>query len=359
MMRPVIYTISVFLMTHLIALSIVNAEPIDKPLKVGFLYISPISDAGWSYAHDLGRRAIEKMPGVTAKFVESVDEGMQSEPILEFMAQKKYDLIFATSYGYMDHVIKIAKLYPDVTIMHCAGYKRAENVGTYFGRIYQARYLTGIVAGAMTTSDRIGYVAAYPIPEVIRGINAFALGARRINPKALIEVIWTYTWHDPVKEKTAGLSLLNGGVDVITQHQDTPAVQVAAQDKGAYSIGYNTDMRKFAPRAHLTAPVWRWEIIYRHIVQQVQSGTWQSQDIWWGLDKGAVDIAPLSPLVPDPVKNKVRMAKRELIQKNRHVFQGPIADQNGKIRISAGTKAKDNELLNMKWFVKGVIGGIK
>lgn len=328
-------------------------------LKIGFLYESTISDAGWTYSHDLGRRAIEAVPGVTVKFVESVDEGAQSEPVLEYFAKKEFDLIFATSYGFMDPVIKIAKMYPHVIFMHCSGFKRSENVGTYFGRMYQPRYLTGMVAGAMTESNLIGYVAAYPIPEVIRGINAFTLGVRSQNPEAEVHVIWTKTRYDPTKEKSAADILLAKGADVITQHQDSPAAQAAAQNRKVFSIGYNTDMSKFAPKVHLTSAVWKWDVIYHYIIDQVMTGTWKSQDIWWGMEKGAVDIAPISNKVPEEIRKKVQAQRMAIIEGHFFVFKGPIRDQEGFVRILAKRKATDRELLKMKWFVNGVFGKIE
>lgn len=336
-----------------------QGESRAKELKIGFLYVSPISDAGWTYSHDIARREIETISGLTVKFIESVDEGIQSEPILEYFAKNKYDLIFATSYGYMDPVIKIAKMYPNVIFMHCSGFKRSKNVGTYFGRMYQPRYLTGMVAGAMTKSNLIGYVAAYPIPEVIRGINAFTLGVKSENPDAEVHVIWTKTWYDPLKEKSAATTLLNKGVDVITQHQDSPATQVAAQKRNVYSIGYHTDMSKFAPDVHLTSSVWNWKVIYKYIVDQVRDGTWKSQDIWWGMEKDAVDIAPISNKVPKNIREKVQAKRQELIKDQFGVFEGPIKDQKGTVRIPAGEKATDEQLLNMKWFVNGVKGKIE
>ena len=331
----------------------------SKELKIGFLYVSPISDAGWTHAHDLGRKAIETLPGMTVKFVESVDEGIQTEPILTYFAKKNYDLVFATSYGYMDPVIKIAKLYPKAIFMHCGGHKRAENVGVYFARIYQPRYLTGIAAGGMTRSNRIGYVAAYPIPEVIRGINAFTIGAQSVNPDVKVHVVWTKTWYDPIKEKAAAVSMLDKGVDVITQHQDSPAAQVAAQKRNVYSIGYNTDMSKFAPKAHLTSAIWNWEIMYRYIVDQVRNDTWKSEDIWWGMEKGVVDISPLSDFVPPALKKKIQTKRQKLINGEIVVFQGPIKDQKDVVRIPAKKRASDEKLLGMNWFVNGVMGSIE
>ncbi|MCL4442351.1 MAG: BMP family ABC transporter substrate-binding protein, partial [Firmicutes bacterium] len=220
--------------------------------KVAFMYVGPVGDGGYTYAHDQGRKYLEeKMPDVQATIVESVPDTNAADPERELtrLAEEGNKVIFATSFGYMDPTINVAKKYPNVVFMHCSGFKTAENVGTYFGRMYQARYLTGIVAGKTTKSNLIGYVGAYPIPEVVRGINAFTQGVRSVNPKAKVKVVWTNTWYDPAKEKEAGKTLLDAGCDVIAQHQDTPGPQQAAEEKGKFGIGYNSDMSKFAPKA--------------------------------------------------------------------------------------------------------------
>ncbi|WP_029896254.1 BMP family ABC transporter substrate-binding protein [Desulfohalovibrio reitneri] len=332
------------------------SQAADDELKVGFIYVSPVGDAGWSYAHDKGRQAIEKMDGVTTSFVEAVPEGPDSERVLTNMARQDFGLVFATSYGYMDPVINVAKEFPETTFMHCSGYKRAENVGTYFGRIYQARYLTGLVAGSMTESDKIGYVAAFPIPEVIRGINAFTLGVREVNPDAEVRVVWSKTWYDPATEKEAAKSLLDVGCDVIAQHQDSPGPQEAAQQRGVYSVGYNTDMSQFAPKSHLTSAVWNWEALYEDITRQVKNGEWESKDYWWGLEHGLVDISPFGPMVPQDVRDMVTQAKAEIIDGQETVFAGPIKDQDGALKVPEGKAMSDEKLLGMTWFVEGVVG---
>jgi basic membrane protein A len=328
----------------------------DKEIKAGFVYVSPVGDAGYSYAHDQGRQVIEAMDGVTTSYVESVPEGPDSVRVITNMARKDFDIIFTTSYGYMDPTIKVAQQYPDAVFMHCSGFKTAENVGTYFGRIYQARYLSGIVAGAMTKSDTLGYVAAFPIPEVIRGINAFTLGARSVNPNAEVRVVWTKTWYDPATEKEAAKSLLDVGCDVIAQHQDSPGPQEAAQERGAYSIGYNTDMSAFAPKAHLTAPVWNWGVIYKDTVERVRAGTWESSQIWWGLEHGVVDLAPFGPMVPQDLQAQVQAKKQAIADGEFSIFAGPVEDQSGKVVIPLGQEASDADLLGMTWFVNGVVG---
>ncbi len=327
-----------------------------KDLKVGFVYVSPIGDAGWSYAHNQGRLAVEGMDGVTTSFAESVSEGPDSERVIMNMARRGYDIIFATSFGYMDPMLKVAGKFPKTVFMHCSGYKQAKNMGNYFGRMYQARYLSGMVAGAMSKTNKIGYVAAFPIPEVIRGINAFTLGAQAVNPKVEVRVVWTKTWYDPATEKEAAKSLLDVGADVIAQHQDSPGPQEAAQERGVYSVGYNSDMSGFAPKAHLTAPIWNWGPYYVDVVKQVRQGTWKSEAAWPGLADGIVNLAPFGPMVPKKLQERVLAKKAEIAQGKAKVFEGPIKDQQGKERIAAGNVATDKELLGMTWFVDGVIG---
>ena len=328
-----------------------------KTIKAGFVYVSPVGDAGYSYAHDQGRKAVDALDYATTAFVESVPEGADSERVIRNMARKGFDVIFTTSFGYMDPTIKVAKEFPDVAFMHCSGFKKSENVNNFFGRIYQSRYLTGLVAGAMTKSNKLGYVAAFPIPEVIRGINAFAIGAREMNPDAEVRVVWTKTWYDPALEKDAAKSLLDAGCDVIAQHQDSPAPQEAAQEAGAYSIGYNSDMSSFAPKAHLTSAIWNWGPMYVKTVEQVKNGTWQgNQSEWWSMQDGVVDIAPMGPMVPEDIKAKVNAHKEALQAGKDAIFAGPIKNQKGEVVIAEGTTIPDGDLLGMTWFVEGVVG---
>ena len=346
----------VLLAIALTMLVVGTSQAAEKETKVGFVYVSPIGDAGYSYAHDLGRQAVAKMPGVSTSYVESVPEGPDSERVILNMARKGYDVIFATSFGYMDPTLKVAKKFPKVAFLHCSGFKKSDNMSNYFGRMYQARYLSGMVAGYMTKSNTIGYVAAFPIPEVIRGINAFALGLQSVNPKAEVRVVWTKTWYDPATEKEAAKSLLDVGADVIAQHQDSPGPQEAAQEKGVYSIGYNSDMSVFAPKAHLTAPVWNWAPYYTRVVKEVQDGTWKAESAWPGLETGVIALAPYGDMVPQKVRDAVELRKQEIAAGKFKVFTGPIEDQDGKVKIAAGKTATDESLLGMMWFVKGVVG---
>lgn len=334
--------------------------PKTGELKVGFVYSGPVGDAGYSWAHDQGRKAVEKLPGVKVSMVESVKGGADAERVLEDMARNGADLIFATSFDFMDPAMKVAEGFPAVRFMHCSGFKSSGNVSNYFGRMYQARYLTGMLAGMMTKSGSIGYVAAFPIPEVIRGINAFTLGARSTNPEVQVRVAWTKTWFDPALEKAVANMLLDMKADIIAQHQDSPGPQEAAQQRGKYSIGYNSDMARFAPKAHLTAAVWNWTPLYEATVKEVREGGWKgNRAVWWGMDKGVVDIAPFGPMVPKAMQDKVLAQREQFLKGHDTVFVGPIRDQGGQIRIADGVKATDKDLFGMVWFVDGVVGSVQ
>jgi basic membrane protein A len=332
------------------------APAVAKELQIGFVYVSPVGDAGWSWSHDQGRQYLEGLGEVKTAFVEDVAEGPDAERVITNMARKNYDVVFATSFGFMDPMLKVAKQFPNTVFMHCSGFKTAPNMGTYFGRIYQPRFLSGMVAGAMTKSKILGYVAAFPIPEVIRGINAFTLGAQSINPDVQVRVVWTKTWYDPATEKEAAKSLLDVGADVIAQHQDSPGPQEAAQERGVYSIGYHTDMSTFAPKAHLVAPVWNWGPYYAEVLKAVRQGTWKPLQQWYGLETGIVDLSPMSALVPAEVQAQVLAQKEAIKSGQMKVFTGPVKDQGGQVRIPDGQVPSDETLLGMNWFVEGVVG---
>lgn len=334
--------------------------PKDEPITVGFVYIGPPGDGGYTYAHDQGRKYLEEQLGDKVKTIykESVPEDQESEKVMRDMIDQGAKVIFATSFGYMDHVANVAKEFPDVAFMHCSGYLLGENYGNYFGRIEEPRYLSGIVAGMKTKANKIGYVAAFNIPEVIRGINAFTLGVRSVNPEAVVEVKWTNTWYDPAKEKEAAIALLDAGVDVIAQHQDTAGPQVAAEERGAFSVGYNSDMSAMAPKAYMTAPVWNWGPYYVEQVKAVMDGTWKSEAYWGGMKDGIVELAPLTANAPEGAQAAVDGAKAKILSGELHVFAGPIKDQSGEIKVPEGSVVSDQEQLEMKWFVEGVIGKI-
>lgn len=361
-MKKFLNTIIVLTIITSFALTLTGCPPAAPPeekLKIAFVYVGPIGDAGWNWAHDQGRLMLEKeVENIETAYIENVPEGADAGRVIEDYAEKGYDVIFTTSFGFMDPTIEVAAKYPDKIFMHCSGYKTADNVGTYFGRMYQPRYLSGLVAGNMTESNIIGYVAAFPIPEVIRGINAFTLGVREENPAAKVHVVWTLTWYDPATEREAAEGLLDIGADVIAQHQDSPAPQQAAADRGKYCIGYDWDMTRFAPDAHLTAPIWNWGLYYIDAIKKVIDGTWKSESYWGGMKDGIVDLAPIADFVPDDVKSLVEQKKQEILDGTFDVFEGPIRDQDGNIVVEEGKKMTDEEMLNMKFFVEGVVGEI-
>ncbi|MBN1616234.1 MAG: BMP family ABC transporter substrate-binding protein [Spirochaetales bacterium] len=326
-------------------------------IKVGFVYIGTIDDEGYTQAHDQGRLALNAM-GIATAYIEHVAENADCEKAIRDLIDQGCNVVYTNSFGYMDWTIKVAKDHPDVFFGHCSGYKRAANVSTYFGKIYQARYLSGIAAGKKTKVNRIGYVAAMPIPEVIRGINAFTLGIQSVNPKATVEVIWTNTWFDPAVEKQAALELLNKGCDVIAQHQDTTAPQIAAQEKGVFAIGYNSPTASAAPKAYITAPLFKWATFYVDDVQRILNGTWTSRAYWEGYSKGMVTLDALSANAAAGTAEAIEAAKAKIIDGSFEPFTGPIADQKGTVRVADGVKMTDDEIWNMGWFVKGVIGNV-
>ncbi len=340
-----------------------TADPAEK-LKVAFVYVAPIGDMGWTWAHDQGRLYLEeKLAGkVETTYIENVPEGPDAERVIRDFAQKGYKLIITTSFGFMDPTANVAKEFPETWFVHISGYKTADNLSTVFGKIEEPRYVSGMVAGKMTKTNQLGYVAAFPIPEVVRGINAFTLGVRAVNPEATVKVVWTNTWFDPVKEKEAAVALLADGADVIAQHQDTPEPQKAAEEKGAYGVGYDSDMSKQAPGAVLTSPIWNWGPKYVQIVEAIMAGTYKTEVYWGGWADNVVDLAPMGAMVPDDV---TKMAEDEIAKFKSGeatiftVFTGPLNDNTGAERVAAGQSMTAEQLLSMDWFVEGVVGSVK
>jgi basic membrane protein A len=332
-----------------------------KDVKVGFIYIGQPGDMGYTYAHDQGRLYLEKELGVKTVKMENVPEdAAKVEKVCEDMISQGCNVIVGTSFGFLDGMKRSAKNHKEVTYLHASGTDTdTPNLSTYFGKIEQTRYLSGIVAGMKSKSGKIGYVAAFPIPECIRGINAFTLGVRSVNPSAVVKVVWTSTWFDPAKETEAANTLLSQGVDVITQHQDSAAAQQAAEKVGAFSIGYNSDMSKSAPKAYMTAPTWNWGPYYVRQVKAVQDGTWKKESYWGGLEDNIVDLAPLTALAPDGAQAKVDAAKADIKSGKLNVFAGPIKDQTGAEKVAKGATMKDEDVWNMTWFVEGVEGKIQ
>ncbi len=330
----------------------------DDPLKIGFVYVSPIGDAGWTYQHELGRQAIIAEFGdrIDTSYVESVPEGADAERVIRQLAADGNTLIFTTSFGYMNPTIKVARQFPNVTFAHATGYKRSDNVSTYLARFYEGRYLTGIVAGSMTKSNIIGYVAAFPIPEVVRGINAFTRGARSVNPDIEVRVVWVSSWYDPGKEREAAEALIDQGADVVTQHTDSTAVVQAAQDREVYAIGYHSDMSKYGPDAHLTASTHVWNGYYIDSVNAVLGGGASSTDVWGGIAQDMVELAPLNDAVPADVRAQVETAREAISNGELHPFAGPVNDNSGTERVPAGEVLSDGDLLSMDYYVEGVQG---
>ncbi len=326
-------------------------------VKVGFVYIGAPGDAGYTFAHDQGRKALEEM-GVETAFVENVPENAECTKAIRDLIDQGCNVIFSTSFGFMEFTHDVAKEFPDVKFFHCSGYTTDTNMTAYFGRMYQARYLSGIVAGMRTETNKIGYVAAMPIPEVIRGANAFALGVKSVNPTATVELLWTNTWYDPTLEKSAAVELLNKGCDVIAQHQDTTAPQIAAQEAGKWAIGYNSSTANVAPNAYLTAPIWNWGVYYKAQVQKIMDGTWKSENYWGSINDGIVGLDTLTANCAPGTQEKVDEALAKIKSGEEYIFEGPLKDNTGTERVAAGVKMTDQEMLSFNWFVDNIIGTV-
>jgi len=328
------------------------------PMKVGFVYVGPVGDLGWSYQHDQGRRAVQKYFGdkVQTSYVESVPEGADAERVMTQMALAGDKLIFGTTFGYMDPIIKVAKKFPNVKFEHATGYKLAANVSTYSARFYQGRTVIGNIAGQMTKTNTIGYIASFPIPEVVRGINAAYLAAKKVNPKVKFKIVWVYTWFDPGKEADAAKALIEQGADVIMQHTDSPAAMTIAEEKGVYAFGQASDMAKFGPHAALTSIIDNWGPYYIARVKAVMDGTWKSTATWDGIKQGMVKFAPFSDAMPAKVKASANAIIKGISDGTMHSFEGPINKQDGSVWLKAGEVADDATLATMNFYVAGIEG---
>ena len=329
------------------------------PLEVAFVYVSPIGDAGWTYQHDLGRRAMEQALGdkVKTTVVESVAEGPDAERVMRDLATQGHRLIFATSFGYLEPALRVAADFPGVKFEHAGGYKTAPNLNTYNARYYEARYLAGLVAGKASKSGIAGYVAGFPVPEVIQGINAFTLGMREANPKAQVKVLWLDTWFDPPKEREAALALIHQGADVLTNHSGSPAVAQTAEEMGVKLVAYQSDMSRHAPHAQLTAITHQWGGYYTKVAQAVLAGTWKPQPVWGGMKDGFVALAPFGAGVPKDVAAFVDAKRRAIAAGTFHPFSGTLIDSQGRTRQERGTMS-DDAVARMDWFVQGVSGSL-
>jgi len=330
------------------------------PLKVAFIYVGPVGDAGWTFAHDNARKAVEaEFAGkITTSFVEKVPEGADAERVIRDLASQGNKLIFGTTFGYMEPMLKVAKQNPDIKFEHATGYKTAPNMAVYETKTYEGAYLAGVIAGQMTKSNKLGVVASFPIPEVIRNINAYTLGAQSVNPKVTTRAIWISSWFDPSKERDAALTMISQGVDVLIQNTDSPATVQAAEEKGVYAFGWDSDMSKFGPKAHLASAIINWTPYYKQSIQSVLDNKWSSGETWWGVKENSIDLVSLNPALPDEVKKVVADRKADLAAGKPIVFTGPIVDQSGKEVVPAGKEAEVGMLKGMNFYVKGVEGSI-
>lgn len=325
------------------------------PVKVGFVYVGPIGDHGWTYRHDIGRQQVEQAYGdkVETIYVESVPEGPDAVRVMRQMVKQGADIIFATSFGFMDSMLKVAKENPKVKFEHATGYKRADNMSTYGLRLYQARHVQGIIAGMMTKTNKICYVAAFPIPEVIREINTYYLGAKKMNPDVEIMITWVNTWYDPSREAEAAKVMMAQGCDMVAQHTDSPAPLQAAQLEGKLGFGQASDQIKFAPKAQLTATIDNWGPYYVKKVGQVIDGNWQVEDYFGHMNEGAVGMASFTNM-PDDVRAKAQEIKDAISKGEYFAFTGPLKDNTGKIQLKAGEIADDLHLNTMMYYVEGI-----
>lgn len=351
----------ILLRTFALAFAFAASTVMAEPLKVGFVYVSPTGEAGWTLTHDIGRQHLEEVFGdkIETTFVESVPEGADAERVITQLAKSGHDIIFTTSFGYMNATLKVAKRFPNVKFEHATGYKRSKNVATYFDRIYEARYLTGIVAAHMSESDVLGYIGAFPIPEVVRGINAFTLGAQSVKPDIKVKVLWINTWFDPAKEREAAESLINQKADVLTFHADSPSTVQTAENAGVYAVGYHSDMSSYGEKAHLTAAVHNWNEYYVDRINAVMDGSWTSTDTWKGISANMTQLAPINAAVPAEVVAEVMAAKEKIAAGELHPFQGPLFNQAGEQVVPEGQALDDGTLLGMDYYVAGVEGKLK
>jgi simple sugar transport system substrate-binding protein len=331
-----------------------------EPLKVGFVYVAPLTETGWVHQHDEGRRAIDAAFAgkVKTSFVENVPEGPDAERVIRDLAQQGNKLIFTPSFGYMEPTLRVAKDFPDVKFESVTGYKTAPNVATANARYYEGRYLAGVVAGRMTKTAVAGYVAGFPIPEVLQGINAFTLGMRSVNPKAQVKVVWLNAWFDPPREREAAMTLFNQEVDVIAFHTGSDAVMRAAQERGRMAVGYHSDMRKAGPDAQIAAVTHQWGDYYRSRAQAALDGTWRSGNVWGGVKEGMIRIEGFGPKVPQAVQNEVLARQKDIASGKLKPFSGAIVDNEGKQQLAAGQAMSDAQILNMNFLVEGVQGKI-
>ena len=340
----------------LAASAVLGGASAQQKLKIGFIYVGPIGDMGWSYQHEVARRALmdQFKDKIDTTFLENVNEGPDAERSIEQLVRNGAKLVYTTSFGFMDATAKVAKKYPNVMFEHATGYKRDKNLATYSGRFYEGRYIQGQIAAKMSKTGVIGYIVSFPIPEVISNINATMLGAQSINPNIKVKIVWVNSWFDPGKEADAAKALVDQGADILTQHTDSPAATQIAEQRGIHSFGESTDMIKFGPKAQLTADTDYWGGYYTKRAKDVLDGKWQSEDTWGGLDSGMVVMAPYTNM-PDDVKKMAKDTEESIRSGKFHPFKCPIQDQDGKtVECKGGDHLDPSQILSMNWYVKGI-----
>lgn len=335
----------------------------SEPLKIGFVYVTPVLPAGWTHQHDEGRKAVKAALGkrVRTAFVESVPEGADAERVIRDLAQTGHQLIFTTSFGYMEPTLKVARDFPDVKFESITGYKQAPNVATANARYYEGRYLAGIAAGRMSKTGVAGYVAGFPIPEVLQGINAFTLGMRSVNPKAVVKLVWLDTWFDAPREREAAMALMDQGADVLSFHTATNAVMVAAQERGKLAVAYHSDMRSVAPDAQIAAVTHQWGNYYTQRARAVLDGRWKSGDVWGGVREGMIRVGDFGSKVPPAVQQEVLARQKDIGAGKLQPFratQDAVRDNTGREVIARGQALSDAQILQMNWLVEGVQGKV-
>ena len=332
-----------------------------QPLKIAFAYVGPVGDGGWTFAHDNGRKAIEKAFGdrVVTSFVESVPESADAERVLRDLAGQGNQLIFGTTFGYMEPMLKVAADNPTVKFEHATGYKQAPNLRTYDSRTYEGAYMAGIIAGKMTKTNTLGVVASIPIPEVIRNINSFTLGAQSSNPNIKTQVVWVNEWFNPPKETEAATSLINRGADVLFQNTDSAAVLKTAQERGKRAFGWDSDMTAYGPKAHLASAIINWGPYYVEATRQALEGQWTGGGgVWWGVKEGAIDLVSIADDVPPDTRARIDEVKKGLRDGSWAIWKGPITDNTGKLVLKKDEVADDRFLGGIHFFVKGVEGKV-
>lgn len=336
------------------------AAIVVEPLKVAFAYVGPVGDGGWTYAHDRARAEVQASFGdkIVTSYVENVPESADAERVIRDLASQGNKLIFGTTFGYMEPMLKIAPDFADVKFEHATGYKSGPNMRTYDSRTYQGAYMAGIIAGAMTKTNTLGVVGSVPIPEVIRNINSFTMGAQSVNPAIKTNVVWVGEWFNPPKETEAAQSLINGGADVLMQNTDSSAVLQTAEKNGKRAFGWDSDMTAYAPKAHLGSAVINWTPYYTKAVNDALNGTWATGSVWWGVKEGAIDMVNVAEDVPADIKAKINEVRAGFKDGSFAVWTGPIVDNTGKEQIAAGTTADDGFLGGVKFYVKGVQGQV-